>query len=124
MSNPVGGGQSGRYLVEIFERLGIADAVKAKVVYGPGGPAGLIGHFLARGDVDVGLQQMAELRAVPDIQVVGPLPPDIQRETVFSAGLSHAAVQPDGGTTLIRALRGRAAAAIIAAKGFTAAHAG
>jgi molybdate transport system substrate-binding protein len=124
MSNPVGGGQSGRYLVEIFERLGIADAVKAKVVYGPGGPAGLIGHFLARGDVDVGLQQMAELRAVPDIQVVGPLPPDIQRETVFSAGLSHAAVQPDSGTTLIRALRGRAAAAIIAAKGFTAAHAG
>lgn len=119
MSNPVGGGQSGRYLVEIFEQLGITEAVKAKVIYGPGGPAGLVGHFLARGEVDVGLQQMAELRAVPGIQVVGPLPPDIQRETVFSAGLSHAAAQPDAGSELILTLRGRAAAAVITAKGFT-----
>ncbi len=119
MSNPVGGGQSGRYLVKIFEQLGIADTVKAKAIYGPGGPAGLIGHFLARGEVDVGLQQMAELCAVPDIQVVGPLPPDIQRETVFSAGLSHAAAQPKVGRMLIQALCGRAAAAIIATKGFT-----
>src|SRR5262249_3117706 len=45
MSNPVGGGQSGANLVRIFERLGIADAMKPKCFYGPGGPAGLIGNF-------------------------------------------------------------------------------
>ena len=78
MSNPVGGGQSGANLMKIFERLGIAEAMKPKLTFGPGGPAGLIGNFLLRKEVEVGIQQMPELMAVPGIDIVGPLPPEIQ----------------------------------------------
>ena len=86
MSNPVGGGQSGANLVKIFDKLGITEAMKAKSVYGPGGPAGLIGNFLVRKEVEIGIQQLPELMAVPGIDIVGPLPPEVQSMTVFSAG--------------------------------------
>ena len=117
MSNPVGGGQSGANLVAIFERLGIADAMKPKCVYGSGGPAGLIGNFLVRKEVEVGIQQLPELMAVPGIDIVGPLPPDIQNMTVFSAGLSTAAKNADGAKALMRFLATPAAKAVIQSKG-------
>jgi molybdate transport system substrate-binding protein len=119
-SNPVGGGQSGRYLVEIFEKLGIAEAVKSKTIYGKGGPAGLIGFLVQSGEAEVGLQQMAELQSVPGIHVVGPLPKEIQRETVFSAGLSSAAANPRTGQTFLRFLESETAAAMINSKGLQA----
>ena len=102
MSNPVGGGQSGANLIKIFDKLGITEAMKAKSIYGPGGPAGLIGHFLVRKEVEIGIQQLPELMAVPGIDIVGPLPPDIQSMTVFSAGLSRSAPNADGGQALIQ----------------------
>jgi len=117
MSNPVGGGQSGANLVKIFDKLGIADAMKAKSVYGPGGPAGLIGNFLVRNEVEIGIQQLPELMAVPGIDIVGPLPPEIQSMTVFSAGLSTEAKNPDGGRALIAFLATPKAAAVIRSKG-------
>jgi molybdate transport system substrate-binding protein len=120
MSNPVGGGQSGANLIAIFERLGIADAMKPKCVYGPGGPAGLIGNFLVRKEVEVGIQQLPELMAVPGIDIVGPLPPDIQNMTVFSAGLSTAANNADGARALIEFLTTPSAKAAIRSKGLEA----
>lgn len=120
MSNPVGGGQSGANLVRIFEKLGIADAMKPKCIYGPGGPAGLIGNFLVRKEVEVGIQQMPELMAVPGIDIVGPLPPDIQTMTVFSAGLSTSAQNADGARALIQFLTTTRAAAVIKSKGMEA----
>ena len=117
MSNPVGGGQSGANLVKIFDKLGITEAMKAKAVYGPGGPAGLIGNFLLRKEVEIGIQQLPELMAVPGIDIVGPLPPDIQMMTVFTAGLSTAAKNPDGGKALIAFLTTPKAMAVIKAKG-------
>jgi molybdate transport system substrate-binding protein len=104
MSNPVGGGQSGANLVRIFERLGITEAMKSKTLYGPGGPAGLIGNFLLRKEAEIGIQQMPELLAVPGIDIVGPLPPELQTTTVFSAGLSTSAKNSEGGKALIRYL--------------------
>ena len=120
MSNPVGGGQSGANLVAIFERLGLAEAMKPKCFYGPGGPAGLIGNYLVRNEVEVGIQQLPELMAVPDIDIVGPLPPDIQNMTVFSAGLSTAAKNTDGAKALIQFLATPAARAVIKSKGLEA----
>ena len=117
MSNPVGGGQSGANLIKIFDKLGITEAMKTKSTYGPGGPAGLIGHFLVRKEVEIGIQQMPELMAVPGIDIVGPLPPDIQSMTVFSAGLSAAAKNADGGRALIAFLTTPKAAAVMKAKG-------
>ena len=117
MSNPVGGGQSGANLVAIFERLGIAEAMKPKCIYGAGGPAGLIGNFLVRKEVEIGIQQLPELMAVPGIDIVGPLPPDIQNMTVFSAGISSAAKNVGGAKALIRFLGTPAAKAVIQSKG-------
>lgn len=117
MSNPVGGGQSGANLVRIFEALGIADAMKPKCVYGPGGPAGLIGNFLLRREVEIGIQQLPELMAVPGIDIVGPLPDGIQSKTVFSAGLAAGAAQPEGGRALIAYLKTETAAKVMREKG-------
>jgi molybdate transport system substrate-binding protein len=120
MSNPVGGGQSGANLVKIFDKLGIAEAMKAKCVYGPGGPAGLIGNFLLRKEVEIGIQQLPELMAVPGIDIVGPLPPEIQAVTVFSAGLAANAKNVEGANALIHFLSTPRAAAVMKAKGMEA----
>ena len=120
MSNPVGGGQSGANLAKIFDKLGITEAMKAKSVYGPGGPAGLIGNFLVRKEVEIGIQQLPELMAVPGIDIVGPLPADVQLMTVFSAGLSTSAKNADGAKALIHFLATPKAAAVIKAKGMEA----
>jgi molybdate transport system substrate-binding protein len=117
MSNPVGGGTSGAILAQVFERLGIAEQMKGKLVFGPGGPAGLIGNFLVRKEVEIGIQQMPELMAVPGIDIVGPLPPGIQSVSVFSAGLSTAAREPEGGRALIKFLAAPAAAKVMRDKG-------
>jgi molybdate transport system substrate-binding protein len=117
MSNPVGGGQSGANLVKIFEKLGIAEAMQGKCTYGPGGPAGLIGNFLVRNEVEIGIQQLPELMAVPGIEIVGPLPSDIQNMTVFSAGLSSNAGNVEGANALIHFLTTPKAVAVIKSKG-------
>ena len=117
MSNPVGGGQSGANLIKIFDKLGITEAMRPKSVYGPGGPAGLIGNFLVRKEVEIGIQQLPELMAVPGIDIVGPLPPDVQIMTVFSAGLSSGAKNVEGANALIHFLTTPKAVAVIKAKG-------
>lgn len=117
MSHPTGGAQSGAHLAKVFKRLGIADAMRAKSIYGPGGPAGLVGNYLLRGEADVGLQQMPELMAVPGIDVVGPLPAELQLVTIFSAGLSAAAKNVDGSKAWIDQLRSPEATAVIRANG-------
>ncbi|MEQ1614772.1 MAG: substrate-binding domain-containing protein [Hyphomicrobiaceae bacterium] len=117
MSHPTGGAQSGAHLAKIFGRLGIAEEMRAKSIYGPGGPAGLVGNYLLRGEADVGLQQMPELMAVPGIDVVGPLPAEIQLVTIFSAGLSTAAKNVDGSKAWIEQLRSTEATAVIRTKG-------
>jgi molybdate transport system substrate-binding protein len=117
MSNPVGGGTSGAVLARAFERLGITDAMKPKTVYGPGGPAGLIGNFLLRKEVEVGIQQIPELLAVPGIDIVGPLPDGIQSVTVFSAGVSTGAKDPNAAKALTKFLASADAAAVMRAKG-------
>ena len=117
MSNPNGGGASGIHLWSVFERLGIADQLKPKTTFGPGGPAGLIGLYLLRNEVEIGLQQMPELMAVPGIDIVGPVPGEFQKLTVFSAGIPTIAKDAEGGQALVRLLKSPAAAAIMKLKG-------
>ena len=101
MSNPVGGGVSGGILIGIFEQLGIAQQMKPKLTFGAGGPAGLIGFLLVRKEVEVGIQQMPELMAVPGIDIIGKLPFGMRTVSVFSAGLSTAASDAAAARALI-----------------------
>lgn len=117
MSSPVGGGQSGANLMKIFARLGITEAMQPKLTFGPGGPAGLIGNYLVRGEVEIGIQQLSELMAVPGIDIVGPLPPDIQSTTVFSAAISTSAADASLARALIAYLTSAKARTVMRAKG-------
>ena len=117
LSKPVGGGASGAHMASVFERLGIAAADKDKSIYGAGSPAGLVGLIVARGEAEIGIQQMAELMAVPDVDVVGPLPEALQSVTQFTAFVPSAPQAPDGGRAVIDFLRRPAAKAVIKAKG-------
>jgi molybdate transport system substrate-binding protein len=117
MSNPVGGGASGAILAGIFEKLGIAEQMKSRLTYGPGGPAGLIGNFLVRKEVEIGIQQLPELMAVPGIDIVGTLPFGNDTVSVFSAGLSTAAKDAAAARALIAFLTTLAAKAVIKSKG-------
>jgi molybdate transport system substrate-binding protein len=116
-SKPVGGGQSGAHLAKVFEELGIAEAMAAKAKYGSGGAGGLAGLVVTRGEAEIALQQMAELLAVPGLDVVGPLPADLQSVTIFTAAIPSHAVHADAGRALIGLLTTPFAKSVIKAKG-------
>ena len=98
---------SGVYVsTEMFEKLGISDAMKDKAKKIPATP---VGEIVARGDAELGLQQIAELRPVAGIDIVGQLPPDLQKITVFSAGIATVSREPDAGRALIKFLASPAA---------------
>jgi molybdate transport system substrate-binding protein len=120
MSNPVGGGVSGAILFNTFERLGILEEMKKKAIFGPGGPAGLIGFFLVRKEVETGIQQIPELLAVPGIDIVGPLPDGVQSVTVFTAAVSTAAKDRDAAAALVQFLARPESAAVFRSKGLEA----
>ena len=107
-------GPSGIYLMELFQRMGIAESIKSKVKQVQGEPAGGV---VARGEAEIAFQQVSELLPVPGIDFVGPLPADIQQITVFSAGLHGAAKQPDAARALVKFLTAPAAAPVIRKNG-------
>ena len=78
-------GPSGVYLEKLFEQWGITAAVKAKLVVAPPGVA--VGSLVAEGKGEIGFQQLSELIHIKGIDIVGGLPPDIQKRTTFSAGI-------------------------------------
>jgi molybdate transport system substrate-binding protein len=117
VSKPVGGGQSGVHMAKVFEQLGIAAAMNAKATYGAGGPAGLVGLIIDRGEAEIGVQQIAELMAVPGIDLVGPLPGELQCVTPFTAGIATSASHDGAGRALINFLTTPAAKRVIKAKG-------
>ena len=106
---------SGVYLsTELFQRLGIADQIRAKSKRIDSGPVGAV---VARGEAEIGFQQISELLPVPGIDYVGPLPPGAQRVTVFSAGVGARAKVPDAARALIAFLASPAAAPAIKKSG-------
>lgn len=92
-------GPSGSHLMDLFERWGIAAIVAPRIVRAP--PGIPVGSLVARGEVEVGLQQQSELMHMPGIDVVGLLPAGIQRTTVFSAALCARSTQREAAKALL-----------------------
>jgi molybdate transport system substrate-binding protein len=106
---------SGVYVsTEMFAKLGIADEMKDKARKIPATP---VGEIVARGDAEIGFQQISELLPVAGVDIVGPLPPDVQKITVFSAGIATVSKEPDAGKALIKFLASPAASAAIVKSG-------
>ena len=106
---------SGRYLsTELFQRLGIADQImrKSRRVEGE-----RVGAVVARGEAEIGFQQTSELLPVPGIDYVGPLPPEVQKVSVVSAGVAAGARDSDAAHALIRFLASPDAAHAITKSG-------
>lgn len=113
--DPKDGGASGIHFAKVLERLGIAEAMRPKTRLAPN--TGAVGALVATGEAELGVLQYQLLFAVPGIEVVGPLPGDLQSSTVFSAALMSGAAAGDASRALLAFLRSPEAAAVIKAKG-------
>jgi molybdate transport system substrate-binding protein len=99
-------GMSGIYFPTVLARLGIADEMKSRIVMPePGTP---VGELVAKGDAEIGVQQISELLPVAGVEIVGPLPAELQKITTFSAGLLAAAKEPDAAKALVKFLAAEA----------------
>ena len=93
---------SGVYVsTEMFDKLGIREEMKGKARMIPATP---VGEIVAQGEAEIGFQQISELKPVKGIDIVGPLPAGLQKITVFSAGISTNAREPEAGKALIKFL--------------------
>lgn len=98
---------SGVYVsTEMFDKLGIREAMKDKARMIPATP---VGEIVAHGDAEIGFQQISELKPVTGIDIVGPLPEPLQKITIFSAGIASSSKQPEAAKALITFLASPAA---------------
>lgn len=112
--DPASGGSSGIYIAKLFERLGIAEAMAGKSVLVHGG---LAAGAVADGRAELVVHQISEIMLVPGVDVVGPLPPEIQNETVYAAGLASGSAMPDVAAGFIKGLSGAKVTSVLMAKG-------
>ena len=111
---------SGAYVrTELFERLGIAGQISSKCKEIR---AEEVGNAIARGDAEIGFHQVSELLAVSGIDYVGPLPSELQKITVFSAGISVDAKEPEAAKALIQFFASEGALSAIAKSGLEPFH--
>ena len=92
-------GPSGDHLKALCEKWDLANSVLARALVAP--PGVPVAALVAQGEADLGFQQLSELIGQPGVDVVGPLPPEIQAVTVFSAGVSRKSADPEAARALI-----------------------
>lgn len=112
MVDPASGGTSGKYLMGMFDKLGIADQMKPKLVMTQGGSSA---EKLLDGSATLALGQTSELIAVKGATLVGPLPPDLQTKTVYVAAMNPKAAEMP--IVLLAMLAGPETLNILAANG-------
>ena len=108
-------GASGIHFAEVIERLGIAAEIRRKATIGDSD----VGEIAARGEAELAVQQISELMPVAGIDVVGPLPGDLQKISVFAGGVFTAARNPAGAAKLVSYLASPELAPILARKGLS-----
>jgi len=117
-NDPAAGAPVGLYLLDLFERMGMTPVMQPKTVvfkqrserFAP----------VARGEVEIGFNQISEILAASGVDLVAPLPPGIQNYTVFAAGVVAAGRETEAGRAFVRFMASPAALAVMRAKGFEA----
>src|SRR5215467_3615575 len=107
-------GASGRHVQTVIEKLGMADDVKGKAVIAQGRP---VGAAIASGEAEIGMQQVAELRPVAGVTVIGELPPELQKQIPYSAGVGAKARDAATARALVSFLRSQPALDVLKRKG-------
>lgn len=113
--DPKAGGTSGVHFMKVLDRLGISDQIKLKTLLHPSAKAA--GEMVARGDAEIGINLIQELLPLPGIELVGPLPGDLQLTLVYAAAIMNDTKEATPARALVDFLRTPAAAAAIKAKG-------
>jgi molybdate transport system substrate-binding protein len=107
-------GQSGVYLATLLERLGIAEAIAAKTTRPD---TDIVSELVAKGEIELGMVVITQIMTTPGVELVGPLPAEIQSYITFAAGVSANAKAPEAARDLLKYLRGPAALPVITAQG-------
>jgi molybdate transport system substrate-binding protein len=107
-------GQSGVYLHGLFERLGIADALQPKSVRPD---TDSVSELVAKGEIELGLVVITQILTTPSVELVGPIPPEIQSYITFVAGIGSRANAPDAARALLDFLKSPAVLPVIRAQG-------
>lgn len=114
-SDPAGGAASGVRFAKVLDRLGIANEMKSKTVFRS--TAGPVGDLVVNGEAEIAVAQIQELVTVGGIELVGPLPGDLQDTIVFAAAIMSSAKNTETAKAVVNYLRTPEAAAVIKAKG-------
>lgn len=117
--DPAAGGSSGIYLDGLFQRMGIAEAVRAKAVLVPGG---LVADKLVSGEADLAIHQISEILPVQGAQLVAPLPEAIQNYTTYAGAVSANSQHQQSAQAFLTTLSGTEAAQTLRTKGMTPAQ--
>lgn len=115
--DPASGASSGIYLAKLFHTLGIAEAMAPKSVLVKGG---LAAKTLLNGQADIAMQQISEIIGLPGVTLVGPLPPEIQLQTVYAGAIAAGTPDPDAARAFLSTMAGPAARTVLTQKGMTA----
>jgi molybdate transport system substrate-binding protein len=107
-------GASGLYVAKLMERLGIADEMKARTKLVDGVP---VAEVVAKGEAEIGMQQINVILPVAGIEYVGPLPPELQDYVVFSAGVLAVSKQPEAAIAMVKFMSAPEAAPLIRKSG-------
>jgi molybdate transport system substrate-binding protein len=107
-------GASGIFFAGLLERLGIAEEINAKAVVIP---AGFTAERLMRGEVDLAIQQVSELMAVPGVEILGKLPAALNTEVVFAGAPFSASPRSEAGAAWLRRLAAACTPALLRGKG-------
>jgi len=111
--DPASGGASGIFFAKVLERLGIADSVKAKTKL----TSSSVGELIAKGDAELGIHQIAELKSVPGVDIAGPFPGDLQTVTILASGVLSGSKQPSAAAAFIEFLATPASVSALKAAG-------
>lgn len=112
--DPAAGGSSGIYLDSLFQRMGIAQTVRAKAVLVPGG---LVATRLVSGEADLAIHQISEILPVAGVTLVGPLPEAIQNYTTYAGAISGSTSKAQAARDFLATLSGPVAQEVLRTKG-------